>query len=178
MKSRRALYRGRWPGHPPRGGCGLKWASPFAWLSSRVVPSTRRVWIEMTTAISPPPRPAGHPPRGGCGLKFLSAAPEPRCCRHPPRGGCGLKFNTRYEGSPKAGSPSTRRVWIEICRPGTSPDSSCHPPRGGCGLKFKLSGGRLGCCRHPPRGGCGLKYSTEPKTCAKIVVTLHAEGVD
>ena len=55
------------------------------------------------------------------------------------------------------GSPSMRRVWIEI------------PPTA---LQWLPSG------RHPPRGGCGLKYFSFEREVMTNAVTLHAEGVD
>ena len=54
-------------------------------------------------------------------------------------------------------SPSTWRVWIEICYERTR-------------AKGKGS--------HPPLGGCGLKFCAGITLCLACGVTLHLEGVD
>ena len=48
-------------------------------------------------------------------MKFvLAIASYPPLWRHPPRGGCGLKFPLPRAHPLLVGSPSMRRVWIEM----------------------------------------------------------------
>ena len=161
-------------------------ASPTtATTNSLWSPSTRRVWIEMLPLVETPARRPRHPPRGGCGLKFRRVQLHHVPPRHPPRGGCGLKYSQNGYGNGEEGSPSMRRVWIEmqnlallvyvrwspsmrrawieiriVSRIPTRRHS--HPPCGGCGLKLPtLWPADRTTPGHPPCGGCGLKYLHE-----------------
>ena len=85
------LHKVAWLGHPPRGGCGLKYIPPAQPLA--------RCWVTLhaegvdlndgeTASLVDV---SGHPPRGGCGLKLRGVHQGEKTESHPPRGGCGLK---------------------------------------------------------------------------------------
>ena len=138
MKSKEKDLSNPTRGHPPCGGCGLKWLhllfcmlqmlSPSVWrvwieILFRLVPSTPRtgspsvwrVWIEIAQLGNASGRTTRHPPCGGCGLKSLSISIS-RSLRtgHPPCGGCGLKSQALSKTFFERVSPSVWRVWIEI----------------------------------------------------------------
>ena len=78
-----------------------------------------------------------HLPQGRCGLKFSDiflTSSTPEC--HLPQGRCGLKFKSSVVTASLSGSPSARKVWIEIApidiNQTTAPG---HLPQGRCGLK-------------------------------------------
>ena len=145
--------------HPPHGGCGLKFDNALCTSGFEGSPSTRRVWIEIPTCNS------NH--QYGCLVtlhtegvdwnQILLISPVVLSLSHPPHGGCGLKFINRHLFIVDRLSPSTRRVWIEMC-------GNNHIP--------------FGVARHPPHGGCGLKSIRQKTFSCFFIVTLHTEGVD
>ena len=102
-------------GHPPYGGCGLKFFCKLVFLIVSIVtlhtegvdwnttaiktygdvgasPSIRRVWIEISQFRKLTFPYNRHPPYGGCGLKLFSLPLyDVVWTCHPPYGGCGLK---------------------------------------------------------------------------------------
>ena len=58
-------------GHPPCGGCGLKWYTEMQARRLAWSPSLRRVWVEIGLQISLFSSCYCHPPCGGCGLKCI-----------------------------------------------------------------------------------------------------------
>ena len=76
---------------PPHGGSGLK--------------SIPRPHVDCVV---------GLPPHGGSGLKLISPRFRSWSAGLPPHGGSGLKCHARGGRGLVAGSPSTRREWIEI----------------------------------------------------------------
>ena len=143
--------------HLPHGRCGLK-----SYLQ-----------VVRVTACS-------HLPHGRCGLKFDSINLDNDTKSHLPHGRCGLKFVCDDCGLEDAkghlphgrcglksyrdgdilldnGSPSTRKVWIEITR-------------------MSAAGAREE--GHLPHGRCGLKFGITAIIAVVAIVTFHTEGVD
>ena len=79
-------------GHPPCGGCGLKFETEQDMMEDDGSPSLRRVWVEIIIYFGERRVYYGHPPCGGCGLKSTYVIP----------------FAMWFL------SPSLRRVWVEI----------------------------------------------------------------
>ena len=102
-------------GHPPCGGCGLKFvhdSSIGIWIGS---PSMRRVWIEI---LMPDPN-----------YQLTEESPSMRRV--------WIEITPIITLLGIIGSPSMRRVWIEIFFvPRLTAGDRRHPPRGGCGLKL------------------------------------------
>ena len=102
-----------------------------------------------------------------------------RICCHPPCGGCGLKSKQSIRRGNHQGSPSMRRVWIEMLAPKVLtyiPNVTLHAE----GVDWNYN---IGYCWpikpcHPPCGGCGLKFIIPGCVSLRDIVTLHAEGVD
>ena len=68
-----------------------------AGATAAVSPSTRRVWIEISTGAIAITDDNSHPPHGGCGLKSeLLREIKKEYHGHPPHGGCGLKLQMSY----------------------------------------------------------------------------------
>ena len=91
----------------------IRFTEPMV-LSSLPSPSTRRVWIEISLTSITIPGGLSHPPHGGCGLKWTLFLTTITAASHPPHGGCGLKCTEFVPIKISTGSPSTRRVWIEM----------------------------------------------------------------
>ena len=142
-------------------------------------PSTRRVWIEINVQRSAPWAGLCHPPRGGCGLKSRRSRRRWKRLCHPPRGGCGLKSGCPGLPDGGQGSPSTRRVWIEIAeaKSGIAFGAS-HPPRGGCGLKLLSEQPEPQGLESPSTRRVWIEIAIKAALLLGNIVTLHAEGVD
>ena len=83
-------------------------------------------------------------------------------------------------GRKSEGSPSTRRVWIEMYFVG-KPMIHDQPSPSTRRVWIEISywyAGEEGGSGHPPRGGCGLKSDDAAGQDGFQAVTLHAEGVD
>ena len=88
-------------------------------IVSQKSPSARKVWIEIVViqcAINPVKR---HLPQGRCGLKSAILNTMYEEYSHLPQGRCGLKLFTAVNKIKKEGSPSARKVWIEITARGS-----------------------------------------------------------
>ena len=132
-----AVARSTFAGHPPHGGCGLKYINRDLRICLQMSPSTRRVWIEMGLWPYVRGRLVVTLHTEGVDWNVILKQKKKKAISHPPHGGCGLKsLNSAMYVLP-AMSPSTRRVWIEICVIRfCSNNCFSHPPHGGCGLKW------------------------------------------
>ena len=126
-----------------------------------------------------------------------------RTTSHLPRGRCGLKYHRLLRQPTSRGSPSARKVWIEIWRTKlVQSKSKRHLPRGRCGLKCRISIKQKSnflvtfreegvdwnlswlrsivnkLDRHLPRGRCGLKSLLGVGAKTLDEVTFREEGVD
>ena len=102
-------------GHPPHGGCGLKYPYHYHHGASPASSSAWRMWIEMFVSADSAVSCTCHPPHGGCGLKFSSGTIGTMSIpRHPPHGGCGLKSLNLCGKQHTQPSSSAWRMWIEI----------------------------------------------------------------
>ena len=100
--------------HPPHGGCGLKCFLRFVYCRNVLSPSARRVWIEMTDCGKFNTRRRCHPPHGGCGLKSSVLQARPQTQRSPSARRVWIEIAATYRQHIRQRSPSARRVWIEI----------------------------------------------------------------
>ena len=146
-------------GHPPPGGCGLKFFRQLLYSGGCLSPSTRRVWIEIINfrkACQPVLSPSARRVWIEIGSLVISISTSGSPSARRVWIEIPVVISVILNQAP---SPSARRVWIEISLSVLESEASaCHPPPGGCGLKsgeyarYKVDYG------HPPPGGCGLKF--------------------